>query len=273
MLHHDHELDLHERRNWAGKAEAYARSFAKLCAHPAGDLLDLAGVGAGSRLLDVGTGSGTVARLGIDRGAKVTAVDAEASMVRLTAGSVPEAEVRLGILPALPLPDGAFDAVVANFVLNHVGDPRAAAAELCRVAAPGGRVAVSIWPQPAGTAQTLWWQAIDAANAPRPTLMPRVAAHLDFERNPTGLTSLLESAGLRDIRCRTITWTLRVDPDDWWSGPAGGLGTAGHVIAAQPPAMVARIRAAFDQLSAPYMDNDGMLALPTAALLAVGSTC
>ena len=59
--------------------------------------------------------------------------------------------------------------------------------------------------------------------------------------------------------------------EDWWSGPANGLGTAGHVIAAQTPEMVARIKASFDRLSAPYLDGAGMLALPTAALLAVGA--
>lgn len=63
MPDRNHGLDLHERRAWAGKADAYARSFAKLCAHPVGELLDPAAVGAGTRLLDVGTGTGTVARL------------------------------------------------------------------------------------------------------------------------------------------------------------------------------------------------------------------
>src|SRR5690606_1500973 len=37
-------------------------------------------------------------------------------------------------LPVLSFRDAAFDAVVANFVLNHVDDPRAGAAELLRVA-------------------------------------------------------------------------------------------------------------------------------------------
>ncbi|MFH9138884.1 hypothetical protein [Streptomyces sp. NPDC017524] len=46
------------------QAEAYARTCARLCAHPAAALLDAAGAGAGagagSRVLDVGSGSGTV---------------------------------------------------------------------------------------------------------------------------------------------------------------------------------------------------------------------
>ncbi|MFH9395759.1 hypothetical protein [Streptomyces sp. NPDC017556] len=41
------------------QAEAYARTCARLCAHPAAALLDAAGAGAGSRVLDVGSGSGS----------------------------------------------------------------------------------------------------------------------------------------------------------------------------------------------------------------------
>ncbi|MFG2818629.1 hypothetical protein ACGFX4_04280 [Kitasatospora sp. NPDC048365] len=50
-------FDAYERRTWAGRAEAYAGSFARLCAHPVPQLLDAAAVGDGTRLLDVGTGS------------------------------------------------------------------------------------------------------------------------------------------------------------------------------------------------------------------------
>lgn len=36
-------FDLNERRIWDGRAEAYARTFAGLCAHPVPVLLDAAG--------------------------------------------------------------------------------------------------------------------------------------------------------------------------------------------------------------------------------------
>jgi len=36
------------------------------------------------------------------------------------------------------------------------------------------------------------------------------------------------------------------------------------------PETVARIRASFDRLSASYMDSDGVIAVPTKALLAAG---
>lgn len=130
------DFDAFEREAWAGRAEAYARSFGMLCAHAVPKLLDAAGVGAGVRVLDVGTGPGTAAALAVRRGAEVCAVDAEPSMVERATRAVPEADVRHGLLPGLPFADGEFDAVVANFVLNHVGHPAAALADLRRVAAP-----------------------------------------------------------------------------------------------------------------------------------------
>ncbi|MFF4898182.1 methyltransferase domain-containing protein [Streptomyces sp. NPDC001068] len=114
-------FDESERRGWAGQAHAYAASFAKLCAYPVSALLDAAGVGEGLRVLDVGTGTGTVAALACERGAKVTAVDAEPDMAAQAAPAAPGADVRLAALPQVPFADDEFDATVGNFVLNHVG--------------------------------------------------------------------------------------------------------------------------------------------------------
>ncbi|MGW5670974.1 SAM-dependent methyltransferase, partial [Micromonospora sp. NPDC003776] len=77
----DADYDAHERSRWAGRAEAYQRSFGRLCAYPAEALLDAAAVRAGRRVIDVGTGPGTVAAAALARGAAVLAVDAEPSML------------------------------------------------------------------------------------------------------------------------------------------------------------------------------------------------
>lgn len=79
-------FDAAEREMWQGRTEAYAGSFARLCAHPVQALLDAAGVGAGTRVLDVGTGTGTAAVAARARGARVSAVDADAGMVAAARG-------------------------------------------------------------------------------------------------------------------------------------------------------------------------------------------
>jgi SAM-dependent methyltransferase len=261
-------FDRHERELWAGRAGAYRRSFARLCAYPADLVLDAAGVRAGTAVLDVGTGPGTLAALAVVRGAKVTAVDPEPSMVSAAGHLIPD--VRVAALPDLPFPDGSFDAVVANFVLNHVGAPAAAVGELARVARPGGRVAVTIWPYPQPPLQRLWGDALAAAGVPVPDDLPALEPERDFQRTPEGLAGLLAGA-FGEVRVERVEWTHRADPEDWWSGPANGLGTLGLIMQRVGPAASDRIRAAYDELSTAFLAEGGLLALPTAALLGSGT--
>jgi hypothetical protein len=63
----------------------------------------------------------------------------------------------------------------------------------------------------------------------------------------------------------------RTDPEDWWAGPANDIGTLGVLMQSQPSEVVLRIRQEYDQLTEVCRDDDEMLALPTAALLASGT--
>ncbi|MEU3457552.1 class I SAM-dependent methyltransferase [Micromonospora sp. NPDC006766] len=228
------DFDTHERSRWAGRAEAYERSFGRLCAYPAEELLDAAAVRTGQRVLDVGTGPGTVAAAALTRGAEVTAVDAEPSMLGAARRNAPGAQVRQAVLPRLPFPAGGFDAAVANFVLNHVSE------------------------------------TVTAAGVTTPADLPRLATDRDFPRTEAGLAGLLAAAGLTDVRCVTVAWKHRTDPENWWAGPANGISTIGLLLERQPAAARERLRREYDRLSAPYRDTDGTLHLPTAALLACG---
>ena len=72
------------------------------------------------------------------------------------------------------------------------------------------------------------------------------------------------------MHCKTIEWTHRIDIEQWWTGPANGIGTLGALMLDQPPLVAAHIRHEYERLNAPYREPNGMLALPTAALLAAG---
>ncbi|WP_290862868.1 methyltransferase domain-containing protein [Hamadaea sp.] len=264
-------FDHQERRQWRDRASAYADSFAHLCGHTASALLDAVAVKPGERLLDAGTGTGTVAALAAARGAEVTAVDAEPSMVAYARERVPAANIVEAILPSLPFEDDAFDAVVANFVLNHVGDPRAAVAELRRVTRTGGRIAVTIWPYPQPPLQRLWADAVEVPGLVRPADRVALPADLDFPRTPDGFAALLSDAGFAEVGCETVEWDHVVDAEDWWSGPANGIASIGQLVVAQTPAVVDRIHARYLELAAAFRRADGLLALPTSALLATGT--
>jgi SAM-dependent methyltransferase len=188
-------------------------------------------------------------------------------MIAVAAGLVPGAKFQVAALPALPFGDDQFDAVLANFVINHVGRPLAALAELRRVTAPRGRVAVTVWPQPASPGAALLTRAIRDSGADRRASM--LAAQDDFARTEAGLRGLLAAAGLGSAACRSVRWEFVVRPADWW-GIATGVSWMRDFRANQSPQLLDKIRQRFEQLSREFRTADGDLALPITALLATG---
>ena len=263
------DFDAYQRRVWTGRADAYQREFAPLTAHTAGALLDAAEVEANTRLLDVGTGPGVVAKAAVARGAQVTAVDAEPSMVKAAARNVPGLDVRVAVLPDLPLNDGEFDAVTGNFVINTLGDPATALAELARVLREDGRVALTCWRHPPAPALGIAAEAIEAAGVPWPDDVP--VPPFRVYSSPSAFEALLLGTGFVDATARELSWEYRVDPERWWQVYLSGIGSNGVVIARQDAATVARIKAEFDRLIAPYAVDGGQVALPAVAVLASAS--
>jgi SAM-dependent methyltransferase len=92
---------------------------------------------APGRVLEVGCGLGVFAdRMRRELGAEVTAVDLSPRMVELTRQRGVTALV--ADVQNLPFEDGAFDCVVANWVIHHLPDPDVGLTELSRVLRPGG---------------------------------------------------------------------------------------------------------------------------------------
>lgn len=261
-------FDTAERTMWAGRAHAYAASFARLCAHPVERLLDAAEIETGTYVLDAGTGTGTAALAALERGARVCAVDADAGMVAAARAAGVEAEVAL--LPELPYPDGEFEAVVANFVVNHVGRPRAALAELRRVLKPGGRVALTSWGARRGAGQELFGRAFAAAGAVVPDDLRRLDPAEDFARTADAFAELLREAGFTDARAAELEWDHRTTVGEWWGGPAAGVATAGLIVTSQDEGTVVRIRREYERLAGEFAVGGHELALPHIAVLACG---
>jgi SAM-dependent methyltransferase len=113
---------------------------------PAAELLaDLALVAPGKRVLDAAAGDGNVALAAARRGAEVDACDLSPRMVERGRARCPAAFWRVADVQALPYDDGEFDAVLSSFGAQLAPDPRRVAAEIVRVARPGGIVALAAW--------------------------------------------------------------------------------------------------------------------------------
>jgi SAM-dependent methyltransferase len=142
------ELRQRARATWsAGNWERFAPHLRPVGA----TAIDRVGVEPGLDVLDVGTGSGrTVAIPAAERGARVVGLDVTPELLdharRHAADAGVEVEWVEGDAQHLPFADASFDRVLstfgAMFAPNHAG----AAQELVRVCRPGGRIAMTTWP-------------------------------------------------------------------------------------------------------------------------------
>jgi SAM-dependent methyltransferase len=111
------------------------------------------GLGPGQRVLDIGCGSGLLARTLLAQGYAVAGVDASPAMIELARAQAPGGDFQAIALPTRRRPgeDGALpgaDAIVSTgHVLNYVGsrdDIALALAELAAALRPGGLLAVDL---------------------------------------------------------------------------------------------------------------------------------
>ncbi len=259
-----------EAAGWSGNAAGYGALTGKITAHVAGPLLDAAGVGAGTAVLDVGCGHGDLCAAAAARGAQPTGVDLAEGMVDAARAAHPDLTFRVADAEALPFDDGAFAAALGAFVVNHLPHPERGAAELARVVAPGGRVAVAMWDEPERVEFLgLLDAAMDAAHVARGMVLPPGPPAYRFA-DEGELRALLTGAGLAEVEITPVRFTYTIaDLDELWDGVlTGSVRTAAQLRALDDDER-ARVRGALDDLLEERRSTGG-LALETAVKIASG---
>ena len=107
-----------------------------------------AGIEVGSVLLDVGCGAGAFCAQAVTWGVAAHGLDADRDRIEQARRRAPEAELRVGLMEALPWPDDTFDVVTGFNAFQYAVDVDAALAEARRVTQPGGRIAICKWAPP-----------------------------------------------------------------------------------------------------------------------------
>jgi demethylmenaquinone methyltransferase / 2-methoxy-6-polyprenyl-1,4-benzoquinol methylase len=174
--------------------------------------LQRAGLMQGMSVVDVGVGTGLVAREAarlVGDARRVTGVDPSSGMVaqaRVPAG------VRLiaGRAEALPLPSASADFVSMGYALRHISDLSAAFAEFWRVLGPGGIICVLEITRPAGRLSRVLLKAymrgvipmlahIVARHPETPKLMRFYWDTIEACAPPRVIMSAIEHAGFEDV--------------------------------------------------------------------------
>jgi SAM-dependent methyltransferase len=137
-----------QRQQATWSAGDFAR-IATLIVPVAERICDAADLWAGSRVLDVATGSGNAAIAAGRRGCEATGIDyvpalLERGRERARAERL-DVDLVDGDAESIPFPDGSFDAVLSVYGSMFAPDHRRAAAELVRVCRPGGTIALASW--------------------------------------------------------------------------------------------------------------------------------
>jgi SAM-dependent methyltransferase len=200
---------------------------------------------AEGRILDVGSGTGSLAFAIAERKrrASVVGIDLSKEYVAYASSRNPfpdRASFQVDDAQQLHFPDSSFDAALSLLVFNFIPDTKQALSELRRVTKPGGEISAAVWDYAAGMRmlRTFWDAAVDT---------DREAEKLDEKHMPLcragELATLWRQAGLENVREQPIYVRMRFESfADYWDPFLLGQGPAGSYIRRLDPGKLQTLR-------------------------------
>jgi ubiquinone/menaquinone biosynthesis C-methylase UbiE len=222
-------------------------------------LLERAALAPGERVLDVACGTGIVARLAKERvgDGRVVGADLSPQMLEVARALAPSIEWREANAGALPFEGASFDVVLCQQGLQFFPDRAAAAREMRRVLAPGGRAMVATW---LGLEESPFFLALHRVGE-------RHLGAIADQRHALGdaaeLGRILEGAGLRDVavgreslvvRFADAATIVRMNA----MAMVGMSARGGSLGEAERPRVLAAIEAECREAVEPFTEGDGV---------------
>jgi SAM-dependent methyltransferase len=208
------------REQWQGAAKAWNEwgpFLRKWLGESTEAMFDMAGIAAGSRVLDVAAGAGDQTLLAADRvGPRgyVLATDISPAILELAARNARDCgfeNVETKVLDGenLDVPEGSFDAVISRVGLIYFPDQQAALQSMKRALKPGGRVAAIVYSTPDKNAFFSIPVSIIRSRANLPPPLPGQPGPFSLGA-PGVLEETFRTAGFRDVKCKTFAAPLRM---------------------------------------------------------------
>jgi SAM-dependent methyltransferase len=204
----------------------------------------------GELVLDVGCGVGVFLGLVADLGARAFGLDASEALIAAARERVPDADLRVGAMEALPYEDDSFDLVTGFSSFFFATDMVAALREAGRVAKPGARVVIQVW----GPHERNDLEAMKVIARrffpPRPADAP---PEPEFGR-PGVLEAMATEAGLTPEDAFELRWAYEF-PDEETLGRA--MVAPAGIAAVVGPSREEALRASIVEGLAPYRTPEG----------------
>jgi SAM-dependent methyltransferase len=205
---------------------------------------------AGQHVLDIGCGAGAFLRLVAARGVVAFGLDASEALIELARTRLPEADLRVGEMEALPYQDDSFDLVTGFNSFFFATDIVAALREAGRVAKPGAPVVIQVW----GPYERRDLQAMmRIAHRYLPPRPPDAPPEPELWR-PGVLEAIATQAGLEPEEAFDITWAYEY-PDSETLGRAM-MAPVGIAVLVGPE-HEAEVRSAIVEGLAPFRTRQG----------------
>lgn len=242
----DGMVDGADETGWSEVASGWAQLWGAFAQPARNAIVTAAGIGAGTRVLDAGCGSGEFLALLTALGSRAVGADPAAAMVEIARRT--GAEVHRAGIDQLPFAAASFDVATAVNALQFAADTTAGLHELARVVRPGGFVAVSNWAEGARNDIDVIEAAVAAAREEDP--LP------DGPLRPEGgIEAAFADAGLEVIDSGLV--------DVPW-GPHDEETLVRGILLGEDAATTAELRSVVVAAAWPYRDERGRFLLRNA---------
>jgi len=235
----------------ASDGTAYERFLGRWTTVLATPLLDFAEFPPDGPLLDVGTGTGSLAVAMTARwpSRRIIGIDVAEPYIRYarSRSTAPLLSFEVGEAAHLPFGPGVFSGAAAQLVLNFIPNAEAAVSEMRRVTRRGGRVVAAVWDFRGGLVyQRIFWDTAAGLDPQAGHARDRLfSAPLAI---PGGLAKLFVETGIVEVQSDSIT--IRMDYEsfeDYWQPLLGGQGPFGTYVAELSSDLCARVKAAVER--------------------------